>query len=166
MYRYDGCLAEVGVVFDLILKGGRVLDGAGDPVPDALVETWQADPDGRFDHPDDPRGAAPGFGGFGRCPTQEDGSFAILTLKPGPVPGPGGLQAPHVDLSVFSRGLLHRVVTRMYFADEQEANADDPVLWGSVDPSLRQTLIAERSDDGYTFDIHLQGEHETVFFRL
>jgi protocatechuate 3,4-dioxygenase alpha subunit len=146
---------------------GRVFDGAGDAVTDALVETWQSDPDGRFDHPDDPRGPVPGFRGYGRCATDASGAYGILTLKPGRVPTcDGELQAPHLDVSVFSRGLLHRAVTRIYFADEQEANADDPVLWGSVDPSLRQTLIAERSGDGYTFDIHLQGEHETVFFRL
>ena len=99
---------------------GRVFDGAGDPVTDALVETWQADPDGRFAHPDDPRGAAgPGFRGFGRCPTGPDGSYRIVTLKPGPLPSPGGgTEAPHLDVSVFARGLLDRVVTRVYFPDE------------------------------------------------
>lgn len=146
---------------------GRVLDGAGEPVNDALVETWQADPQGRFDHPDDPRGAVSGFRGFGRCPTDEDGRYAILTLKPGPVPGPQErAQAPHIDVSVFSRGLLHRVVTRIYFAEEEERNSADPMLREHVDDALRWTLLAERSDDGYRFDIHLQGAHETAFFRF
>ena len=112
---------------------GRVTDGAGEPVPDALVETWQADPDGRFSHPDDPRGAprepAPGFRGFGRCATSADGSYRIVTLKPGALPSPGGgTEAPHLDVSVLARGLLDRVVTRIYFPDEAEANAADPVL--------------------------------------
>ncbi|MDG4767149.1 protocatechuate 3,4-dioxygenase subunit alpha [Solwaraspora sp. WMMD406] len=147
---------------------GRLLDGAGDPVPDGLIETWQADPQGRFDHPDDPRGAVatPGFRGFGRCPTDNTGEYAIHTRKPGPVPGPGGvLQAPHVDVSVFARGLLHRVVTRIYFPDEIEANAADPLL-AEVPPQRRDTLIATAGPDGYRFDIRLQGQHETVFFAV
>jgi protocatechuate 3,4-dioxygenase alpha subunit len=147
---------------------GRVYDGADQLVPDAMIETWQADPDGRFDHPDDPRGAAtfPGFRGFGRAQTVEGGEYAIRTLKPGRVPdGEGGLQAPHVDVSVFARGLLDRVVTRIYFADEAEANAEDPVL-ASLSDDQRQTLIAQPTDDGYRLDIHLQGEHETVFFAV
>ena len=96
-----------------------------------MIETWQADPDGRFDHPDDPRGAQafPGFRGFGRAQTVDGGEYAICTLKPGRVPdGEGGLQAPHIDVSVFARGVLDRVVTRIYFADEAEANAEDVVL--------------------------------------
>jgi protocatechuate 3,4-dioxygenase, alpha subunit len=146
---------------------GRVLDGAGEPVPDALVESWQADPDGRFDHPDDPRQPPPDFRGFARCPTDVDGAWAILTLKPGPVPGPGGTrQAPHVDLSVFARGLLNRVVTRAYFADEGEANLADPVLGAIDEEAARATLIAERTADGYRLDIHLQGPRETVFFAV
>lgn len=143
---------------------GVVTDGVGEPVPDALVETWQADPDGRFDHPDDPRGAVSGFRGFGRCPTDGTGRYAIRTLKPGPVPGPGGVpQAPHIDVSVLARGLLHRVVTRIYFADDAGANAADPVLL-TVPDDRRATLIAVRDDEGYRFDIRLQGERETVFF--
>jgi protocatechuate 3,4-dioxygenase alpha subunit len=144
---------------------GVVLDGAGDPVPDALVETWQADPEGRFDHPDDPRGAGGGFRGFGRCATDADGRWAILTRKPGTVPGPdGSAQAPHVDLSVLARGLLNRVVTRLYFADEAAANAADPVLASLPDDQARATLLAEPTADGYRFDVRLQGEHATVFF--
>ena len=144
---------------------GRVLDGHGDPIPDAMVETWQADPQGRFDHPDDPRGAVGGFRGFGRCSVDADGGFAFLTLKPGAVPSiDGEPQAPHIDVSVFARGLLKRLVTRIYFSDEAAANAADPVLSSIADPDSRTTLIAERTEDGYRFDIRLQGERETVFF--
>ena len=136
---------------------GRVFDGAGEPVPDAMIETWQADPEGGFDSD---------FRGFGRSGTDEQGAWAILTLKPGPVPATDGTpQAPHVDLSVFARGLLHRVVTRLYFADEEQANVADPVLAGLPD-AARGTLIAAREDDGYRLDIHLQGPDETVFFAL
>jgi protocatechuate 3,4-dioxygenase, alpha subunit len=148
---------------------GRLLDAAGDPVPDGLIETWQADPDGRFDHPDDPRGPVPrgdGFRGFARCPTGPAGEWAVLTLKPGRVPaGDGSLQAPHVDVSVFARGLLDRVVTRLYFADEAAANAADPVL-AAVPEHRRGTLVAEPTGDGYRLDLRLQGEHETVFFAV
>jgi len=146
---------------------GRVFDGAGDVVPDAMVETWQADPDGRFPSPEDPRGASsyPGFRGWSRVPTLP-GEFGLFTLKPGRVPdGEGGLQAPHLDVSLFSRGLLDRVVTRIYFADEAEANDEDVVLRGLSDEQ-RRTLIAERTDDGYRLDIHLQGDRETVFFAV
>lgn len=151
---------------------GRVLDGAGDPVPDALIESWQADPAGRYDHAAVRPAAAlrdappppSGFRGFGRCPTGEDGWWAIHTVKPGPVPGPaGGTQAPHLALSIFARGLLNRVVTRVYFADER--NDADPVLASLPEPD-RDTLIAQPASDGYRFDIRLQGEHETVFFAV
>lgn len=135
---------------------GVVRDGAGEPVPDALIESWQADPAGRLD--------APGFRGFARCPTDEAGRWAIRTVKPGPVlVRDGGGQAPHLALSVFARGLLNRVVTRVYFADETAANAADPVLAKLTEPE-RDTLLAWPAADGYTFDIRLQGEHETVFF--
>ena len=129
---------------------GQVLDGEGEPVPDALVETWQADPDGRFDT---------GFRGFGRCPTDPGGGWEVFTLKPGGVDG----QAPHVAVSVFARGLLQRLVTRIYFADEPEANAGDPVLAGLGEPE-RASLMTRPHADGYRFDIHLQGPHETTFF--
>jgi protocatechuate 3,4-dioxygenase alpha subunit len=148
---------------------GRLLDGAGQAVPDGMIETWQADPDGRFDHPDDPRGALPrdGFRGFGRSLTGKDGEFAIHTLKPGPVPdGAGGLQAPHLDVSVLARGLLERQITRIYFGDESEANASDAVLSSLPTDDDRATLVATRADDGYRLDIVLQGDHETVFFIL
>lgn len=156
-----------------ITIGGRVTDGADQPVPDALVETWQADRDGRFAHEGDPRGAAgpqpPGFRGFGRCATDEDGRYKIVTVRPGALPAPdGGAQAPHIDVSVFARGLLNRVVTRIYFADEAAANAADPVLSSIGDPGRRATLIAVAEPCGRTgefrFDIRLQGTKETVFF--
>jgi protocatechuate 3,4-dioxygenase alpha subunit len=148
---------------------GRLLDAHGDAVPDGLIETWQADPDGRFDHPDDPRGPVPradGFRGFARCPTGPAGEWAVLTLKPGRVPaGDGTLQAPHVDVSVFARGLLDRLVTRLYFADEAAANAADPVL-AAVPAHRRGTLVAEPTGDGYRLDVRLQGPAETVFFAV
>ena len=149
---------------------GRLYDGAGDIIPDGLIETWQAGPDGSFAHPDDPRGATAdgydSFRGFGRCPTAPDGSYRIVTLKPGPLPTPdGNIEAPHRDVSVFARGLLDRVVTRMYFPDEQTANAADPVLSSIPELSRRATLIAVPEPEGQLrFDIRLQGEHETVFF--
>lgn len=147
---------------------GRLTDGAGDPIADGLIETWQADPDGRFDHPDDPRGAKgyPGFRGFGRCPTGPAGEYGIYTLKPGSLPGQNGPQAPHIDVSVLARGLLNRVVTRIYFPDEAAANAADPVLGAVADPAARATLVASATADGYRFDIRLQGAGETVFFDL
>jgi protocatechuate 3,4-dioxygenase, alpha subunit len=149
---------------------GVLLDGAGQPVPDGLIETWQADQDGRFAHPDDPRGTAlwSDFRGFGRCATDADGRYSILTLKPGPVPGPGEtIQAPHITMSVFARGMLARLVTRVYFADEQDRNATDPVLstLRGGEP-LRRTLMAEPIPGGYSFNVRLQGEGETLFFAI
>ncbi len=150
---------------------GRVLDGAGVPLPDALVETWQADPDGRFDHPDDPRGAVPGppgFRAFGRSGTDIDGAYVIHTLRPGPLPAPdGGVEAPHVNVTVLARGLLDRLVTRIYFPEERQANAADPVLTALGDRPERATLFAvPAGEDEYRFDIHLQGPDETVFFQV
>ncbi|TDC60834.1 protocatechuate 3,4-dioxygenase subunit alpha [Micromonospora sp. KC207] len=149
---------------------GRIVDGTGAPVVDAMVESWQADPDGRFDHPDDPRGARPpalaGFRGFGRSETDGQGCYRLLTVKPGTLPDPdGGTEAPHLTLSVFGRGLLHRLVTRLYFPDEPAANAVDPVLRG-VNADRRDTLLASPAPDGLHFDIRLQGDRETVFFAV
>jgi protocatechuate 3,4-dioxygenase alpha subunit len=139
-----------------ILIAGRIVDGDGAPVPDALVETWQCDGGGRFDNP--------GFRGFGRCPTGSDGRYRIRTVKPAALStGDGATEAPHLDVSVFARGLLDRVVTRIYFADEPDANAADPVL-STVDSDRRATLVAEPVGGGYRFDIQLQGRNETVFF--
>ncbi len=143
---------------------GIVRDGAGAPVPDGVIETWQADADGRFDHPDDPRGASgSGFGGFGRCPTDEEGRYLIVTVKPGAL---GDGQAPHIDVTVLARGLLDRLITRIYFPDEAEANAADPLL-SSLPPERAATLVAEPVGDGeLRFDIRLQGEGETVFLQV
>jgi protocatechuate 3,4-dioxygenase alpha subunit len=148
---------------------GTVYDGHGEPVPDHLLEFWQADPDGRFAdlHGHGGSSELPGFRGFARYGVEDgDGTFEILTVKPGAVPGPGGtMQAPHIDVSVFARGMLHRCVTRIYFADEAEANAADPVL-ARVPEARRHTLLAEPLGGSYRFDIHLQGFEETVFFAV
>jgi protocatechuate 3,4-dioxygenase, alpha subunit len=146
---------------------GTVYDGAGAPVPDHLIEIWQADPDGHFADVYGHGGSSelPGFRGFARCGVEDgDGTFQIVTVKPGPVPEHGGrLQAPHIDVTVMARGMLNRCVTRIYFADEERANAGDPVL-RRVPADRRETLLAQPQDGGYRFDIRLQGPGETVFF--
>jgi protocatechuate 3,4-dioxygenase alpha subunit len=148
---------------------GTVYDGAGIAVPDHLIETWQADPDGHFADARDVGGpsALEGFTGFARVGVEVgDGSFEILTVKPGRVEDLAGrLQAPHIDVSLFARGTLNRFVTRIYFADEAAANAEDPVL-DRVPVARRSTLLARPDGDGYVYDIHIQGEGETVFFAL
>ena len=128
---------------------GLVLDGAGEPVPDAVVEIWQADEEGRY---------RPDFG-WGRSGCDQEGRYAFVTGKPGSVDG----QAPHLTVLVFARGLLKPVLTRMYFPDELEANAGDPVLAALDDGS---SLVARPTADGLAFDIRLQGEDETVFFAV
>jgi protocatechuate 3,4-dioxygenase alpha subunit len=152
---------------DAIRIGGTVFDGAGDPVDDALVEVWQANRAGRYRHPDDPRVDLPledSFTGFGRCPTDAAGRYELVTVKPGAVPGPGGeQQAPHIGVCVLARGLLRQLYTRIYFPDEQEANAADPLLRSIADPALRSSLVARAGGDGLIFDIHLQGERQTAF---
>jgi protocatechuate 3,4-dioxygenase, alpha subunit len=150
------------------IRGG-VYDGKGEPIPDAVVETWQADAGGRFAHPDDPRGAVDWgeFRGLGRCGTDDNGRFGIYTIKPGPMPGQDGtMQAPHIDVTLMARGMLARLVTRIYFPEEEAANAADPVLSSLPATAASETLIAGKTDDGYSFDIHLQGENETVFFDI
>jgi protocatechuate 3,4-dioxygenase alpha subunit len=145
---------------------GRVLDGEGNPVPDAMLEIWQADAEGRYAHPADPRGSNLRFTGFGRCGTGTDpeNRFTFDTIKPGAL---GDGQAPHVNVILFMRGLLSHVFTRIYFDDEAEANARDPVL-ASVEKDRRRTLIAARETTPrgivYRLDLHMQGPHETVFF--
>jgi protocatechuate 3,4-dioxygenase, alpha subunit len=147
---------------------GRVFDGDGNPVPDCMLEIWQADAQGRFSDPQDKR-ALPNssFRGFGRCGTDSSGGYAFETIKPGTVPDPDGQpQAPHILLAVFARGMLLHLYTRIYF-DGEAANADDPVL--AVVPSERRaTLIAARQPGNgnavYRLDVHLQGDKETVFF--
>ena len=150
---------------------GRVLDGDGVPVPDALVEIWQANAHGRYNHPADqgPAPLDPSFFGFGRSGTAENGSYWFETVKPGPVPFDGErLQAPHICVTVFARGLLNHLVTRLYFEDEP-TNAGDPVLQ-RVPEDRRATLVARRESGGamvvYRFDIVLQGTGETAFFNL
>jgi protocatechuate 3,4-dioxygenase alpha subunit len=148
---------------------GTVYDGAGIPVPDFLLETWQADPEGRFAdlHGYGGRSTLEGFRGFARYGLEEgDGRFEIVTVKPGPVAGPGhSTQAPHIDVTLFARGMLNRCVTRIYFADETEANAADPVL-ARIGADRRATLLAQPADGGYVFDIRMQGPDETVFFAI
>ena len=160
-------LAPPGVSGDRISIAGRVLDGDGKPVPDAILEIWQANAQGKYAHPEDQQPQPPEreFSGFGRIPTDHDGAFRFSTIKPGPVPGPEGKpQAPHIVVSVFARGLLRRLVTRIYFPD-QPANAGDFAL-KLVPPERRATLIARPSgsERALTWDIHLQGPEETVFF--
>jgi protocatechuate 3,4-dioxygenase, alpha subunit len=140
---------------------GQVLDGKGEPIPDALVEIWQPDERGRYrTEPDD------GVTGFGRCRTDSKGVFTFVTVKPGRTRAPdGGVQAPHCNVTVFARGLLRHLVTRLYFPDEAEANTADPVL-KLVDPSRRPTLIARDEAGTLRFDIRLQGDRETVFFAI
>ena len=150
---------------------GRVLDGEGAPVGDALIEVWQANSLGRYRHPDDSRddiALDEGFTGFGRAATIfETGEYLIDTIRPGPVPDPEGeLQAPHLCLIVQARGLLNPLFTRLYFSDEAEANNHDLVL-RMVPPERRSTLIASHEDGDprvYRFDIRLSGEGEIVFF--
>ena len=150
---------------------GRVLDGDGLPINDAMIEIWQADGQGRYAHPRDDRGARPNskFKGFGRSSTDKAGVYSFDTIKPGSVPGPDGKpQAPHIVVCIFSRGMLRQVYTRIYFADEA-ANAADPIL-ALVPEERRGTLIAHKGPQGnvplYTFDIRVQGDNETVFFDI
>jgi protocatechuate 3,4-dioxygenase alpha subunit len=150
---------------------GKVFDGNGEAVREALIEIWQADAEGRYSHPDDPRfeELEPGaFGGWGRCLTDSEGGFCFVTIKPGPVPGPDERnQAPHIVVSVFARGLLKHLVTRIYFPDEARLNANDPVLSSIAEAEVRETLIAQDSGAGsFRFDIHLRGPKETAFFAV
>jgi protocatechuate 3,4-dioxygenase alpha subunit len=146
---------------------GHVYDGRGNPVPEALVEIWQADPAGRFagrfaGRPGtDP--TATGFRGFGRCATDAGGRFWFRTVKPGAVPTVDGQpQAPHIAMAVFARGLLRQVVTRVYFPHPGEAGSTDRLL-DTLDDMRRATLVARARDRDLVFDVHLQGERETVF---
>jgi protocatechuate 3,4-dioxygenase alpha subunit len=148
---------------------GRIVDGDGAPLPDAIIEIWQANAEGRYDHADDKqedKSLDPSFHGWGRSATDKDGVFRFNTIKPGPVPGPGNtLQAPHVGVTVLARGMLKHLVTRLYFEGEK-LNADDPILARISEPERRSTLIAKRNgkDGTYVFNIVLQGDNETVFF--
>jgi protocatechuate 3,4-dioxygenase alpha subunit len=146
---------------------GQVFDAEGKPVPDAMLEIWQANAAGRYASPQDPRSELPldqGFTGFGRGATDAEGRYRFLTIRPGRVPGPGNrLQAPHIAVSLFGRGLLKRLVTRIYFEGEA-SNAEDPIL-ELVPAERRATLAAQPEGDGrWRFDIRIQGDRETVFF--
>ncbi len=147
---------------------GRVLDGEGNPVTDAMIEIWQANAAGRYRSEDDPReelSLDPAFVGFGRSSTDDAGVYRFRTVMPGRVPGPGNtLQAPHVAVSVFGRGLLKRLATRIYFGGA-EGNDVDPILQ-LVPAGRRDTLIARQTDGTWWLDIVIQGEKETVFFDL
>lgn len=158
----DGAMAGEDTEGERIRVVGRVLDGDGVPVPDAMIEIWQADAQGRFAHPADGRGSNAGFTGFGRFGTGTDpeARFIFDTVKPGAA---AAGEAPHLNVIVFMRGLLTHVYTRIYFADEAAANAIDPVL-SAVPENRRGTLVAARDGQTYRFDIRMQGDGETVFF--
>ena len=166
-------LAAADPAGERIVIEGRVIDGDGAPVPDACVEVWQANAAGRYNHPDDTqtdKPLDPKFHGFGRTATDAGGRFRIVTIRPGPVPGRGNaLQAPHINVALFARGLLKHLHTRIYFADEP-ANAADPLLSSIDDESVRGTLLARPTEAGspklYRFDIVMQGENETAFLDI
>jgi protocatechuate 3,4-dioxygenase alpha subunit len=163
-------IAGAGASGERIEVSGRVIDGDGLGVPDAMLEIWQANSLGKYAHPEDVQDKAvePNFTGFGRIPTDENGGFRFVTIKPGSVPGPHGrAQAPHIVVSVFMRGLLRRLVSRIYFPDEA-GNANDYVL-GLVEPERRGTLIAKNvagRAGTLEWNVVLQGENETVFFDI
>lgn len=148
---------------------GQVIDGTGTPIRDAVLEIWQADAAGLYNSLSETRGSAdPHFTGWGRCPTgMDDGRYSFETIKPGPVPYPDGrLQAPHITFWIVARGINIGLHTRMYFPEEEAANAADPLL-GRIEHRFRvPTLIAAREGSTYRFDIRLQGENETVFLDI
>jgi protocatechuate 3,4-dioxygenase, alpha subunit len=161
-------LAPEGVAGERITLSGRVVDGDGKPVSDAAVEIWQANALGKYAHPEDAQDKPidARFRGFGRCLTDAEGSYRFRTIKPGRVPGPGGaLQAPHIVVTLFMRGLLKHLLTRVYFPDDS-ANADDPVL--QLAPSDRRATLVARCASGVRdvleWNVILQGQDETVFF--
>lgn len=155
---------------DAVRIFGTVRDGAGEPIPDAMIELWQANRAGRYAHPEDDRVEPPleeGFTGFGRVETADGGYYEIVTVKPGRVPGiDGEPQAPHIEVAVHARGVLRHLVTRVYFPDEAEANAADPALNAIGDAERSRLLVARPDGDGLRFDINIQGESETPFFAV
>jgi protocatechuate 3,4-dioxygenase, alpha subunit len=160
-------LAGPGVSGEKVTIEGRIQDGDGMPVSDALVEIWQANAHGKYAHPDDAQDKPleAGFKGFGRVPTDDSGQFKFTTIKPGRVPAPsGGLQAPHINVTILMRGLMKQLTSRIYFP-EDPANADDPILQ-SVPQPRRETLIAKASNHSgvLAWNVILQGAGETVFF--
>jgi len=166
--RAVGRIAGPAIAGERVRLSCRVLDGDGAPVNDAMIEIWQADAKGNYHHPDDPRSPSgnPGFLGFGRQETDEDGRCSFETIKPGRVPDPSNhLQAPHLNCSVFARGLLKHLTTRIYFSGDP-ANSEDPIL-RLVPQERRDTLMAREHPDqwgAWHMNIHLSGERETVFF--
>jgi protocatechuate 3,4-dioxygenase, alpha subunit len=166
LYQTD--LTVPGLTGTVITISGKILDADLLPVPDALVEIWQANSFGKYAHPDDyqDKPLDPGFTGFGRCPTNSEGAFQFRTVKPGSVPSSTeALQAPHINVSIFMRGLLNRLVTRIYFSDDERNGADE--VLSLVDPGRRSTLFARPDPvrpNAYRWDVVLQGPLETVFF--
>jgi protocatechuate 3,4-dioxygenase alpha subunit len=171
---YVDDLTASGVAGETVEIAGRVFDGDGQPVPDAVIEIWQADASGRYAHPEDlaendtqKQSQKPAFRGYGRVPTADDGSFRFKTIKPGRVLAPDGTsQAPHIDVSIFMRGLLRRLVTRIYFPEDGQAHNEDLAL-KLVEPARRETLIAKKSNQTGSlleWNVFLQGPDETVFF--
>ena len=159
-------IAGRGVKGERFTIAGQLVDGDGVGVNDGLVEIWQANAEGKYAHPEDTQAKAleRGWRGFGRIPTDAKGAFRFTTIKPGRVPGPGdSLQAPHLVVSVFMRGMLKHLMTRIYFPDEAPANAADPVL-KLVPPARRATLLPMRKGKTLEWNIVLQGKNETVFF--
>ena len=162
----DENMAGEGVSGERVMLAGRMIDGDGTPVTDAMIEIWQANAHGKYAHPEDARDLAveQGFSGFGRVYTDDDGRFRVRTIKPGRVPGPDGTaQAPHLNVTIFMRGLLKHLITRVYFPGED--NDADAVLQ-RVPVARRATLVARRggSAGALEWDVVLQGENETVFF--
>lgn len=163
---YINDLTGPGISGERIVVTGRVIDSAGQPVPDAVIETWQANSHGKYPDAADIQNkpVEPGFRGFARIPTDKQGCFRLTTIKPGQTPAPEeGLQAPHLAVTIFMRGLLRHLVTRIYFADER-SNESDPVL-KLVPQSRRNTLLARNAGENvYEWNIDFRQATETVFF--
>lgn len=169
-WLHQDSLASDGITGERVTIQGRIIDGDGIPVPDAFLEIWQANHHGKYMHPEDrqDKPLQEAFTGFGRVPVDAHGIFRFVTIKPGIVPGPSGKeQAPHLTISIFMRGLLRRLTTRMYFPDDV-LNSGDPILQ-LVEPGRRPTLIAQATNGNtgqLEWNVVLQGTHETVFFDL
>jgi len=159
-------IAGKGIKGERVAIAGRLIDGDGNGVNDGLIEIWQANAAGKYAHPEDTqkKPVEKGWRGFGRIPTDAEGGFRFTTIKPGRVPGPGAtLQAPHLVVAVFMRGMLKHLATRIYFPDEAAANAEDPIL-KLVPAARRATLIPRKNGKALEWNIVLQGRNETVFF--
>jgi protocatechuate 3,4-dioxygenase alpha subunit len=155
-----GTTASTPPATGLVTVSGHVFDGAGTPVTDAVLEFWQADAEGRY-----PPDTEAGWTGFARAFTDHEGGYRLSTVLPAGVPaGDGRPQAPHIDVSIFARGLMQRLVTRIYFSDSEAANAVDPVLASLPDPATASRMIAQAGPEGYELDLRLQGAEESVFF--